>query len=113
MNAILKSAATAALLCLAAPAFADHPIVACDQDPRAAGMSERVANMRGEMDRIEWTVDRAQQRKLMELHTKKMHESLRELRRRNLGDSCRMEVMQAMLEEMMRVHVVEQDSGSN
>lgn len=105
--------AFAALALVAAPAFAQDGLVPCERDPRAAGMTERLNHMSGEMDRIEWTVDRNQQRKLMDLHTKKMQESLRELRRRDLGEGCRMEVMQAMMEQLMRFHVVEQDVSGN
>ena len=113
MKTILKSAAAAILMSLAIPAFADSPLVPCERDPRAAGMSERMNHMREQMDRIEWTVNRTQQRQLMELQTKKMHESLRELRKRELGEGCRLEVMQAMMEQMMRFHVVEQDAAVN
>jgi len=113
MKMILGSATAALLMGLAIPAFADSTLVPCERDPRAAGMNERMSHMREQMDRIEWTVNRAQQRQLMELQTKKMHESLRELRKRELGEGCRLEVMQAMMEQMMRFHVVEQDSAAN
>lgn len=78
------------------------PLAACDSEPGMTGMRERLATLHEQMNRIEWTTDRAQRRALMDLHMKHMHESLRELRKRDLGPACRMDIMSSMLEEMVR-----------
>jgi hypothetical protein len=65
--------------------------------------------MQEQMDRIERATDRQQQRRLMELHMKKMHEGMRELRRRDTGERCRLEMMHAMMEQMMRHQMVAHD----
>src|SRR5215208_4781752 len=100
MNAIARFAVVALLGC--APAYAAETLESCVHDPAARGMPERIEGLRYQMDRIEWTADRAEQRKLMDLHLKKMHEGMRTMRQRGAGDGCRMEFMQAMLEQMMR-----------
>lgn len=97
-------AAIAGLLSLGA--FAEG---SCERDPAARGLTERVQGMTEQMDRIEWTTDREVQQRLMELHMKKMREGMRELRHRKAGDACRVEMMQAMMEQMMRHHLVAQD----
>lgn len=101
----------AALLAAAAiPAFADADRAsACNGDPRAAGLPERVQNMRAQMRRIEFTADRAERRRLMDLHMKVMHEGIRELDRRQASDGCRMEMMHAMMEQMMRHQLAVQE----
>lgn len=106
-TAIRIAAAVAA--CAALGAAAAEPAT-CERDPRATGLAQRIATMKDQMNRIEWSVDRAEQKKLMELHMKTMHESMRELRRREAGDGCRMEMMHAMMEQMMRHQLVEQDA---
>jgi hypothetical protein len=54
------------------------------------------------MDRIERIEDRAEQRRILDLHMKQMRESMREIRRRDLAPGCRMEVMGDMMEVMIR-----------
>jgi len=51
---------------------------------------------------MEWTTDRAEQRKLMELNIKHVREGVREMRHRKLGAECRMEVMASLMEAMVR-----------
>ena len=92
--------ALAALLAAAAPAFAGG--TGCGQQS-AIGMNARLDTMRNQMDRIEVTTDRAEQRKLMDLHMKHVREGLHELRKReDIPMACRVEMMTAMLETLVR-----------
>ena len=94
-------------LILAAAAFAAVPAVAAEQgacaaDPAAAGLHARVENMEDKMDRIRVATDPAEQERLMELHAKLMREGVHEMRKRNTGMACRMEMMNAMMDQMIR-----------
>src|SRR5690349_15859161 len=89
--------------------FAAFGADSCERDPAARGLAERMQGMAEQMDRSEWSTDREEQQRLMELHMKKMREGMRELRHRKAGEACRVEMMQAMMEQMMRHHLVEQD----
>ncbi len=79
MKAFISTVATCFAL-TAIPALADH----CGKDAKAEGMRARVHTMHEQMDRAEWTQDRAQQRELMDLHMKHMREGMRELRKRDM-----------------------------
>ena len=104
---ILPRVLGAALACLASfVAVAEGP---CERDPAARGLTQRMQGMSEQMDRIEWTSDGEERQRLMELHMKKMREGMRELRHRKAGDACRIEMMQAMMEQMMRYHLVAQE----
>jgi hypothetical protein len=99
--------AFAALLVAAAPAFAGGAPCAHQS---AVGMKARLSTMRDQMDRIEVTADRAEQRKLMELNIKHVREGLHELRKReDIPMACRVEMMSAMLETMVRHEAVAQE----
>jgi hypothetical protein len=104
-------AAVAATFLVATAAAAGEAPSSCAQDPAAYGMRERIEGLRQQGDRIEWTADREERRILMDLHMKKMHEGMRTLRERGAGDACRMEFMQAMLEQVTRHHLL-QDPGT-
>ena len=84
------------------PALADHTLDHCGKSMSADGMRARVNTINEQMDRIEWTTDRAQQRELMTLHMKHMQEGLRELRKRNMPAACRLELMSTMMESLVR-----------
>jgi hypothetical protein len=91
------------VLLLAAPAAAlGADNAACSQEPAMSGMRERISSLQAQMDRIEWMTDRAEQRRIMDLHMKQMRESMREIRKRDLGPGCRMEMMTDMMEVMIR-----------
>jgi hypothetical protein len=75
---------------------------ACRPDAAMSGMRERIATLRNQMDRIESTTDRAEQRRLMDLHAKLMREGMREIRTRDLGTECRVEMMGSMMDVMIR-----------
>jgi hypothetical protein len=74
----------------------------CPAEPGMRGIRERIASLRDQMDRIEWTADPAERRNLMDLHMKKMQEGMREIRKRDLGPGCRMEMMGDMMDVMIR-----------
>lgn len=103
----------AAIVC-AALAAAGSPDVQsaspCDQGPSAQAMRARMETIKRQTDKIEWTVDRAEQRRLMELQMKHVREGLRELRLRDLPADCRIESMNAMLEAMVRHEQVMHDN---
>ena len=103
------AAAIAAFAATAVPAA--EPPSSCAQDPAAHGMRERMEALREQGDRIEWAADPAERRVLIDLQMKKMHEGMRTLRERRAGDACRMEFMQAMLEQVTR-HQLAQDPGT-
>lgn len=74
-------------------------------------MHARMKTMKEQVDLIEWTTDRAEQRRLMVMHMKHMHEGLRELRKRDLDVGCRIEMMNTMMEAMVRHEQVMHDHG--
>ena len=88
-------------------AVASTPLVAaeagaCRPETAMIGMRERIVSLQEQMDRIEWTTDRAEQRRLMDLHAKLMREGMREIRHRDLEPACRMEMMTSMMDVMIR-----------
>jgi len=95
---------------LSLPALAHPEFAQCERDPGARGLTQRVENIREQMERAEQSGDRAQQRRLLELHAKTMHEGMRELRRRETTTGCREEMMQAMMEQMMRHQLALQEA---
>lgn len=101
MKTLVRAFALCAIAA-ATSAMAASPQEACAGDPKARGLPERIENMKEQMNRIEWSSDRAQQRALMDLHMKQIQEGMRELRRREAGPACRMEMMHAMMEQMVR-----------
>jgi hypothetical protein len=107
---LIARASLAAVLLSAAAAAAAEP-AGCADDPNARGMRERVEGMREQMKRIEFTADRNERERLMDMHLKKMREGMDTLRHRGAGEGCRMEFMQAMMEQMMRHQIAQQDNG--
>jgi len=101
----------ASLVCCAAlPVLAASDLPQCSKDPQALGLRQRVENIREQMDRIEAAGDRVEQRRLLDLHAKTMHEGMRELRRRDAGSACRQEMMSVMMEQLLRHQVALQDT---
>ena len=105
----MKTTLRAALLCAAlvagAAVAADGPR-ACGNELAMQGMRERMHLMHDQMDRVESTTDRAEQSQLLDLHAKHMREGVRELRQRDLGAECRMEMMASIMEELVRHQLV-------
>lgn len=106
MNAFIRLAASCAALA-AVSAFADPAAGHCGQGTE--GMRARVNAIHDQMDRIEFTEDSAKQRELMDLHMKHMQEGMREMRKRDMPDACRIELMTSMMESMMRHQQLQQD----
>lgn len=110
MKALTRAAAACAIAAASTAATA-MDTAACERDPGAHGIVERVVNMREQMNRIEWTAyEPAQQRRLMDLHIKSMNEGLQEMRRRAVSLECRVEVMHAMMEQLTRHQLAYQES---
>jgi len=95
---------------VAVPALAATPASACGEDVQSAGMQARMNTVRTQMDRIEWSTDRAEQKRLLDLNTKHVQEGLREARRRDLAPGCRLEVLNTLLETMVRHEQVRQEA---
>lgn len=108
MRTILNAALACAALAVTG-AFGAEKDSACQGGSDARGMHARMEAIKRETDRIEWTVDRAEQRRLMELQMKHVRESLRELRRREVPAECRAEMMNVLLESMVRHEQVMHD----
>lgn len=94
--------ASACFALAATGAFADHTTEHCGKSPQADGLHARLATLESQADRIEWTVDKAEQRKLIELNMKHLQEATLQLRRRELSPTCRIELLSAMLEVLLR-----------
>ena len=98
-----KSLVRAALALAALAAFpaAAAELGACASDPAATGLSARLQNMQEKMDRARATRDAAERTELLALHDKLMREGLQELRKRNASLACRMEMTDAMMDQLM------------
>jgi hypothetical protein len=87
--------------CASATAIAaENP--ACRDEPAMRGLRERMTALSDQMDRIERIEDRAEQRRILDLHMKQMREGMRAIRSRDLAPACRVEVMGDMMEVMIR-----------
>jgi hypothetical protein len=96
---------------VAAPAWADAT-APCKGDPSAVGMRMRMEQMHDQIDKAQSLSDRADQRRVLELHAKHMREGARELRRReSLQPACRIELMHALLEQMIAHQQATQELG--
>ena len=102
MTKPLASSILAAACLVAATAFAGETS-SCMKDPQSEGMRTRMDRMYEQMDRARSLSDPAEQRRILDLHAKHMREGMRELRRRDPGleAGCRMELMHAMMEQMI------------
>jgi hypothetical protein len=93
----------AACVALAATgAFADHTATHCGKSAAADGMRARVATIQAQIDKLELTADRAEQRALAELNMKHLQEAVTQLRKRELSPGCRIELMSSLLEALVR-----------
>ena len=113
MNLIPRLAAACALAAASAALAAPDASTPCANEPTAAGLPQRLERMRDQMERIEWTTNREEQRALMDLHMKTMHEGMREVHRRQTSNECRMDMMQALMEQMMRHQLAEQEADGH
>jgi hypothetical protein len=103
----MKLTMVAAICALAAvPALAaTSDLVVCAKEPQTQGLRQRVDNLRALMERIELTTERADQRRLLELHAKSTHEAMQQIRRREATVACRQELMHALMEQVLRYQV--------
>ena len=91
-------------------AFGAQAVSPCDDAPGAKGMRERIETINRQADRIEGTTDRAELRVLMDLQMKHLHEGIREMRRRELPVGCRMDMIESMMDAMVRHEQVMHDA---
>jgi len=101
MGPLLRNTLAAGLLGVAGCVWAQASPSACASEPGATGLAQRLENLQQQMRRIEESQG-AEQRRLMDLHLKSMQEGLRELRQRGASEPCRIEVMQAVMEQLLR-----------
>ena len=103
-----------AAICLVAATAIAKEGTPCLEDPGATGMRTRMERMHEQMDRARSLSDPADQRRLLELHAKHMREGMRELRRRDPGlePGCRMELMHAMMEQVIAHQQAAQELGA-
>ena len=101
MNTLIRLAVFGAALAIT-PAFADHTAEHCGNSAAANGMRARVATIQSQADKIEWTADKAEQRKLIDLNMKHLQEATVQLRKRELSPACRIELLSAMVEVLLR-----------
>ncbi len=92
-----------AAACLVAAATAGAQGTPCSTDPQSTGMRTRMERMHEQVGKAQTVSDPAEQRRLLDLHAKHMSEGMRELRRREPGlqPACHVELMQAMMEQMI------------
>lgn len=101
----------AVALCAALPALAAHS--ACGNDPATAGLKARMVNLGEKMDRIQWTTDRAEQHRLMDLHAKLMREAMEQIRKRPTTAACRLEMTHAMMSQIILHQLAEQEEEAH
>lgn len=101
MRPIIEVAAACVALA-ATGAFADHTATHCGKSAAADGMRARIATIQAQIDKLEFTADRAEQRALAELNMKHLQEAVAQLRKRDLSPGCRMELMSSLLEALVR-----------
>lgn len=101
----MKTAIRLAAACIAfaaTGALADHTAAHCGKNAAADGMRARIATIQLQVDRLEVTADRAEQRALAELNMKHLQEAVTQLRKRELPPGCRIELMGSLLEALVR-----------
>jgi hypothetical protein len=109
MNVITKIAAACALGAASTAYAAVDTTAPCARDPKAAGLPQRLERMQDQMDRIEWSSDREEQKRLLDLHLKSVQEGMRETKRRDTTAECRLDMMQSLMEQMVRHELAAQE----
>ena len=112
MTQRIASSVLAASCLVAAAAYAQQGSP-CMGDPNSEGLRTRMERMHEQMDRAQAVSDPTQQRRLLDLHAKHMREGMRELRRREPGleSGCRLELMNAMMEQVIAHQQAAQELG--
>ena len=101
MKTLIKVAA-ASLALAAGSAFADHTATHCSKSVAVDGMRARLATIQQQVDRIEITADKVEQRQLAELNMKHLQEAVGQLNKRPLSPGCRVELMSTLLHSLLR-----------
>lgn len=101
MKPFVRIAAACAALAVTG-AFADHTPTHCDNTLAVQGMKARLATISNQVERIEWTTDKAEQQALIDLNMKHLSEAMGQLRKREISTGCQIELMSGMLEAMLR-----------
>jgi hypothetical protein len=113
MKTISKIAAACVLAAASTAIAAVDAVAPCAKDPKANGLPQRLERMRDQMDRIEWATDREEQKRLLDLHLKTVQEGMRETKRRDTTQECRLDMMQALMEQMVRHQLAAQEIVGN
>lgn len=101
MKPVIRIAAACAALAVTG-AFAEHTATHCSNTLAVKGMKARVNTISTQVDRIEWATDKAEREALINLNMKHLAEAMGQLRKRDLSSPCRVELMSAMLEALLR-----------
>jgi ferredoxin-NADP reductase len=101
MKPVIRIAAACAALA-ATGAFADHTATHCDNTPQVQGMKARLNTISSQVEKIEWTTDKAERDALINLNMKHLSEAMAQLRKREISTGCQIELMTSMLEALMR-----------
>ena len=83
----------------------------CQGGPEMRGMQERMSALHAQMDRIERIPDRAEQRRILDLHMKQMREGMRQIRSRDLPPAVVNLVRVALQGKPELLAVLEGDKG--
>ena|SRR6478609_5705850 len=100
MNRLIISIAACAAFCGAGAAFAYEG--GCDHVAGAEALRGRVQTLELQVERLERSSDPAERRSLAEINMKRVREALGQMRHRDLPADCRVEIMAAMLQAMVR-----------
>lgn len=102
MKPNIRIAAACAALAVTG-AYADHTPTHCNtKAPAVQGMQARLNTISTQVEKIEWTTDKAERAALIDLNMKHMSEAMGQLRKRDISPGCQIELMSSMLEALMR-----------
>lgn len=100
MKSIIRAGIASAAL-LAAPAFAQDRH-GCEANGDASFMRARLEAIERDLDRLEQTSESGERQALADVNMKRLREASWQLRRRELTPECRVELMSAMLNALVR-----------
>jgi len=100
MNRLIISIAASAAFCAAGASLAHE--AGCEHVAAADALRGRVQTLELQVERLERSSDPAERRSLAEINMKRVREALGQMRHRDLPADCRVEIMAAMLQAMVR-----------
>ena len=100
MNKLIIRIAACAAFCAAGTSFAYG--TGCGKASDAQAMLGRVQTLELQVERLERATDPSERRSIAEINMKRVREALGQLRHRELSPDCRVEIMAAMLQAMVR-----------